>query len=682
MKAVVARSDDPVPTAAETSPSAPPSRGRFATVAILFGLASGAALHLLLTRDQGWSALLLFCSAGLGLSSVAAMLVFRRVQLPLEAAHNLSTERMLQLQAYEAQPPAAMPDDAGIVGSADSESLGQLRNAVAEARAAHEAQRRHLQAVVAASDELLVLVGRDGGIEAASAGVAALIDKALPELLDRPLASVLPLFDDSRPEPLQHPLMPVFQRLQNEPAIDRQRFAALLERRGRTSVQLQLEARPLRDAGQPARTLLLRLIPRQAELPLLRGDLPGAIADEVPDPLSGAFGIQHLQRRIERLLVESRLDAARHGLLLITFDAFDQLHARCGIAAGEQRLWQLARRIGAAAAMAEDVHRISARHFVLLLPRQTDEATMAAAEALRASVAAERGSAGGSPLTLSIGLAMIDGNLGASAVLDAADTALQQALQAGGDRVQVAGDAAAANGWLRDRLEARALRLAAQPILPAEPMPGAPEAPWLELLPRLEDEDGVWLPFDPYWPEIERLGLDQQVHDSLIDQALSHDLGSTRLSIRLGGTVLLRDDFIDGLRARLLRSRLPTPQLCIAVDEAFIVAHPQRAAALRELLLPFGCRLAIGRYRGLDGLRALRSFPAHYIRLHESQVMRAAGDPLDRAHLEWLVHSARLMGVRSVACAVRDADSQERMRLARVDYVQGAAVAPPTPFSH
>ena len=682
MKAVVERSDDPVPSGPEADPAAPPARARFAAFAILFGLGSGAALFAVLSPDAGWPVLLLLCSICLSLSCLAAMLVFRRVQLPLEAVHSLNAEQALRLQAFEdlsQQADVTLEIDAP---APPFDELALLRTALTEAQGAADALRRQTQALVAASDEHLLLIGRDGRIEAASPAAAALIDKTAAELLDRPLASLLPLFDDSRPEPLQHPLTAALLRLFADAAPERQGFAALLERRGRTSVQLRLDARPLRDPANRVQALLLRLDPLDADAPVVRTD--PATRLEALDPLTQAFGQQHLSRRIEQLNAEAQIDGTHHGLLLIAPDQLDRLHDRFGIAAGEQRLWQLAQTIREAAASAEDFHRISGSHFALLLPRQSVETCIDRAEQLCAAVAGQVWPCDGGPLSpsFSIGLVTIDGQLGTDAQLASAAEALRRAQQSGGGRVQQAVNEAIDADWLHGKLlDGQALRLAAQAILPADPAPGATEAPWLELLLRLQDDDGVWLPLDPWWPQIERLGLGIKIDDWLLDQALRHDLGSTRLSIRLSSPSLLRDDFLEVLRARLLRSRVPTPQLCIAVDEAFIVDHPQRAAALRELLSPFGCSLAIDRYRGGSGLTALRQFPANYLRLHESLVARFTTDLIDRAHLEWLVTAARMMGAKTVACAVRDADSQERMRLAKVDYVQGYAVAPPVPFS-
>ena len=685
MNEVVERPDDPAPPVTESQPAPPPSRARFAAFAILFGLATGLALFAVLAPDGGAPALLLYGSIGLSLSSIAAMLVFRRMQLPLEAAHSLHGEQALRLQAFEHAgqtvadasrdpPPATIAAD----------DVSALRSALAEARNAADRQRQQLHLLIAASDDSLLLIGRDGRIEAASGAAAALIDRTPTELLDRPLASLLPLFDNTRPEPLQHPLKAALQRLFADTAPERQPFSVLLERRGRTSVPLRLDARPLRDAGQPVQSLLLRLVPLDADsAPVPASDGTRATRNEPPDPLTGAPGPQQLARRIDRLNVEAQLDGSRHGLLLIALDRFDTLHARFGIAGGEQRLWQLAQLLAGAAVSREDLHRVSARHFALLLPRQPLSACIERAVRLLAFVAGEVWPCADDTLapSISIGLAVLDGSQGPDAVLAAAADALRLAQQAGGGCLrQVAGTAINAD-WLRRKLDSSALRLAAQPILPTQPQPGSVEAPWLDLLVRVEDDDGVWLPLEPLIEQLEQLGGCAQVDDWLLDQALRHDLGSTRVSIRLAGASLLRDEFLDRLRAHLLRSRLPPPQVCIAVDEAFILDHPQRAALLRDLLSPFGCLLAIDRHRGSMGLAALRHFPASYLRLHEALVTRVGTDLIDRAHLEWLVNAARMFGARTVACAVRDADSRERMRLAGVDYVQGAAIAPPTPFS-
>ncbi|WP_293373557.1 EAL domain-containing protein [Nevskia sp.] len=687
MKAVVERSDDPVSPAPLTDPAPPPSRARFAAFAILFGLLSGAALFLMLAADDGWPALLLFCSLCLSLSCVAAMLVFRRMQLPLEAAHGLNAEQALRLHAYEdlsLQAPAG-PAQESVIEAPGSAVAQDGSFDLRQAQIAADRQRCQTDALLATSRDCLLIVDRDGRIGAASPAAARLIGRTPAELLAQPFASLYPLFDDSRPEPLQHPLNAALQRLIDDGASSGAPLAALLERRGLTSVRLRLERQLLRDEADRVHGLLLRLDPHEAA-----AAPPETVDTEPPDPLTGAFGRQHLGRRIEQLALTARGDGSRHGLLLITPDHFDSLHDACGIAAGEQQLWQIAQAIRAAAAAPEDFCRISARHFALLLPRQPEDACFERAKALSAIVAAQVWRAPDGEArhpTLSIGVAVIDASTAATdALIAAAGEALLRARALGGSNVQlaVAGMLAAeqiAADWLRQKLASKALRLAVQAILPTEPTPGRSEGPWRALLLRIEDDDGSWLPIEPHAAMLERLGLTVQVDDWLLDAALRHDPGTARLSIPLFSASLLRDDFLGRLRARLLLSAVPTPQLCFAIDEAFILAHPQRAAALRALLSPFGCLLAIDEVRGGNGLNALRNFPAQVFQLHESLVSRHGSDRVDRAQLEALVAGARALGAKTVACAVRDADSRERMRLAKVDYVQGYAIAPPVPFA-
>jgi EAL domain-containing protein (putative c-di-GMP-specific phosphodiesterase class I) len=103
-------------------------------------------------------------------------------------------------------------------------------------------------------------------------------------------------------------------------------------------------------------------------------------------------------------------------------------------------------------------------------------------------------------------------------------------------------------------------------------------------------------------------------------------------------------------------------------------------AAFIGVAAEFGCQFAIDRYRGVAGLAALRNFPVNYIKLHDSLLVSRSADIVDRAQLEWLVHSAHLCGAKVVAVGIRDEDMLARARELKVDFVQGFALAPPSPW--
>ncbi|GAC1627988.1 MAG: hypothetical protein NVS9B10_17490 [Nevskia sp.] len=429
--------------------------------------------------------------------------------------------------------------------------------------------------------------------------------------------------------------------------------------------------------------------------------LAGAAPDEgnPQDPLTGMpCGSALFEIRLGELAEIARRSGDFHGLLAIGIDNFGAVHDRFGPAAGEENIWQIAQQVREVTPAGGEVFRLSAKHFAILLPQQTDEASFEIAQRLCADISGREFAWEGQsvPTSVSIGVVSIGlADRSEADIVERAFHALGQARQLGGARVykesllpmlERRAREKSLGDWLKEKLKTRQLRLAAQPIMPARP--GANEPGWAELLLRIEDDDGVWLTPDHYVDVLERMQLTSLIDRWVLETALREGArcralteSGGRLSINIFGSSLLRDSFLVQLRDVLSRSALPTQQICFELDEAFVVQHGSRVAAFVHAIAEFGCQLALDRYRGGAGLSALRQFPAQYIKLHESLVQRQTTDLIDRAHVDWLVTSAHLTGAKVVASAVRDEDVLKRLRQSGVDYVQGFAVAPPSPYA-
>jgi len=419
------------------------------------------------------------------------------------------------------------------------------------------------------------------------------------------------------------------------------------------------------------------------------------------DPLTGLhYGTVRLEQRLKQLIEGAHRDGSFHGLLMIGLDDFGMYYEAADPKAGEERVWQVAQSIIARAPDVADVFRLSGRHFVVLLPGVSDSKAVSLAQDLCHDVSGREYAWGSrhKPATLSIGVVSVGlADTSDADVLGRAVHSMNQAQQLGGGRVHSesllpmlerrAREKSLAD-WLEEKVKTEQLRLAAQVIEPRDRAQMPDEPAWLELLLRIEDDDGVWLPPEHYMDVLERLQLNALIDRKIIEAAVGPGTrceilkkNRGRLSINLFTSSLLRDDFLVELRAVLSSSALPTQQICFEVDEAFVLQHPSRAAAFANIAAEeFGCMLALDRYRGGVGLTALRTFPANFIKLHESLVTRRSTDLIDRAHLDWLVNAAHLMKAKVVACAVRDADMLVSVKQTGVDYVQGFAISPPAPY--
>jgi|GEM_PF-6879762 len=459
----------------------------------------------------------------------------------------------------------------------------------------------------------------------------------------------------------------------------------------------KLEAAALTEQLRQAQAELARVSKQIDARP--RPVATGSGSGESVDALTGfASGNLRFERRLNELAEASRRSGTFHGLLLVAIDHLGRVHDQFGPAAGEENIWQIAQQIRERMPPDGEVFRLSAKHFAMLLPEKSDSQSLDIAQRLCTDVSGREYAWEGQPLPSSLSIGVVSIGLAdhsETEIMERAVHALTQAQQLGGSRVhkesllpmlERRAREKSLSDWLKEKLKSRQLRLAAQPIVLA--VANAAEPSWHELLLRIEDDDGVWLTPEHYVDVLERMQLTSLIDKWVLETALKDGmridnlkLSKGRLSINIFGSSLLRDSFLVQLRDVLSRSALPTQQIVFELDEAFVVQHSSRVAAFVHATAEFGCQLALDRYRGGVGLSALRHFPAQYIKLHESLVQRQTTDLIDRAHIDWLVTSAHLAGAKVVASAVRDEETLKRLRSSGVDYVQGFAIAAPSPYS-
>ena len=158
------------------------------------------------------------------------------------------------------------------------------------------------------------------------------------------------------------------------------------------------------------------------------------------DELTGAYNARHAMRRLWEEIEFARRHADHVALLVIDGDSMKAVNDAFGHAEGNGLLQQMTRAMRATLRLSDVLGRFGGDEFVLVLPRTSPEEARAAAERLRAAVAAQEfHTSTGAPIraTVSVGIASYpsDGET-ADELFRAADRALYEAKRSGRDRVQ------------------------------------------------------------------------------------------------------------------------------------------------------------------------------------------------------------------------------------------------------
>jgi diguanylate cyclase (GGDEF)-like protein len=155
------------------------------------------------------------------------------------------------------------------------------------------------------------------------------------------------------------------------------------------------------------------------------------------DPLTGLMNRRGLAPRLMREAARWRRFGERYAVLAVDIDRFKEVNDGHGHAAGDAVLVQLGTLLRGVARDVDTVARLGGEEFCILLAHCDHVGAEQAAERLCRLVRETAWPALGRTLTVSVGVAVVDGSENSTAVLARADAALLRAKAQGRNRVAV-----------------------------------------------------------------------------------------------------------------------------------------------------------------------------------------------------------------------------------------------------
>ncbi|WP_295687491.1 EAL domain-containing protein [uncultured Nevskia sp.] len=467
--------------------------------------------------------------------------------------------------------------------------------------------------------------------------------------------------------------------------------------------ELGLSAVPIRSRVDRITGCLVVL--RRAGGQRVAGPLSGSVAQEFVDPVTGLGGRKACERRVRELHAqaqnagrEGRNDEPLHALAKLDFPELrrvretrshsdaDALAARCG------------ERLAALSGGSDHVFRLTPDRFAVLIEARTGEQARLDAEALRAHIAEQRLLSGDDWIEVHavIGLCLISADVGSAAeVMRRAGIACDharrsQAVVLHGAGLEVGTGIDQETLWVRriERgLEERLFHVTTQRLQPSRAL--ASEGEVFEVLLALEDEEGFWAPSSLFLPIAERHLLGSQL-DRWVIQALFERLAAdSALCGRMAscGVHLSEDSLHDATLISFIAEQInshpdvPIGKLCFELRDDTLTGNPQQAKRCCEALRRLGAKIAIDHRTGrqIGYVEQLRGMPVDYVKLDAAQFQRIAEDDIEQALAESALKLARLIGGRTIIGAV-DSEAQATIwRRLGADYLQGQAIAKPSP---
>ncbi len=417
------------------------------------------------------------------------------------------------------------------------------------------------------------------------------------------------------------------------------------------------------------------------------------------DPLTGLINRTELERRLHRVLETAHTESTQNAFCYLDLDQFKLVNDTCGHVAGDELLRQLGRLLEHHIRKRDTLARLGGDEFALLIEHCSINEARTIAEKLIDTLSDfsfpwEDHSFN---IGVSIGLVSVDNqSKSMGEVLRAADSACYIAKEQGRNRVHVhqEDDEEQARRYgemqwavrIPRALEDQRFQLYFQEIMPIQD--GEPAAGHFELLLRMQDENGKLIMPGAFLPAAERYNLSDKLDRWVVGQIFNwfeqhqERLEQLKLcSINLSGLSLNNRAFLPFVIKQLENSRVTPAKICFEITETVAIANLSRAIRFIGSLKELGCHFALDDFgSGLSSFAYLKNLPVDFLKIDGLFVKDILDDPMDFAMVKSINEIGHVMGKKTIAEFVENADVLEKLRAIGVDFAQGYGIGRPRPI--
>jgi diguanylate cyclase (GGDEF)-like protein len=486
---------------------------------------------------------------------------------------------------------------------------------------------------------------------------------------------------------------------------DRDRFRATLDillehRRGRLHHEfriraedghfhwLQIRARPVLGSNGE----IIRCVGTIIDVTEQKNSVERLLQDALNDNLTGLPNRQVFLDRLQGVLtLAASGDSIRPTVMAIDIDRYKQVNDSLGIAAGDNILIALTRRLRRLLKPQDTLARLAGDQFGLILVSERDPAKIADfADAVSKAIMMPISFANREiVLTASIGLASwVDQQESAAELLADAELAMFRAKRGGGNKVEPFRPVFRTSGTdrlqietdLRRALERKELWLAYQPIIQLKDG----EIVGFEALMRWDHPKRGSIPPSEFIPIAEAcdliaplgaFALERAASDLVLWQEQTGDL-PIFVSVNLSSAQLLNADLYNDVRVLLSKTQVNPRQLQLELTESLLMENPEQARLVLAKLKETGLSLALDDFgTGYSSLSYLTQFPFDMVKLDKTIV----GDMSDRGSVLLRSVSAMARALEMTIIAEGINTDEDAMELARMGchYGQSYLFGPP-----
>ncbi|QEE46923.1 EAL domain-containing protein [Rhizobium sp. WL3] len=486
---------------------------------------------------------------------------------------------------------------------------------------------------------------------------------------------------------------------------DRDRFRATLDvllehRKGRLSHEfriraedghfhwLKIRARPVLGSNGE----VIRCVGTIIDVTEQKNSIDRLLVDAMHDNLTGLPNREVFLDRLQAILsLASTTDNVRPTVLAIDIDRYKQVNDALGIAAGDNILIAITRRLRRLLKPQDTLARLSGDEFGLILVSERDPGKIADfADAVSKAIMVPLNFANREiSLTASIGLvSWVDQQESSASLLADAELAMFRAKRAGGNRVEpfrpafrtVSTDRLQLETDLRRAIERKELSMAYQPIVKL----ANGEIAGFEALMRWDHPKRGTISPTEFIPIAEMSDLIEPLGMFSLERAATDLMDWERhtgelpifVSVNLSSAQLISSEIYNDVRALLVKTQCDPKRIKLELTESVVMENPEQARLMLEKLKDTGISLALDDFgTGYSSLAYLTRFPFDTIKLDKALVC----DQSDKKSvlLRSVVSMARGLDMQVVAEGIQTDQDAADLAMMGCDFGQSYLFGPP-----